>query len=151
MEPKIAVVLGSKSDLNELEDGINLLKELKINYKVDIISAHRNPEKLRSYCLQIEKEGVTVIIACAGMAAALAGFIASYVNIPVLGVAMKGGMLDGLDALVSMTSIPKGIGMACTGIGKSGFINAIIMALEILSLQDKDMQPKLQSLKEKFR
>jgi len=151
MEEKIAVVLGSKNDLEKLKQGIRILKELDIAYRLEIISAHRNPEKLRKFCQDIEGEGVEVIIGCAGMAAALPGFIASYVNIPVLGVALEGGLLGGIDALFSMVSTPKGVGIATTGVGKSAFINAIIFALAILSLKDSEYAPKLEALKNKFK
>ena len=151
MEERIAVVLGSKSDLEKLEEGIRIFKDLDIAYRLEIISAHRNPEKLRKFCQDIENKGVKVIIGCAGMAAALPGFIASYVNIPVLGVALEGGLLGGIDALFSMVSTPKGLGIATTGVGKSAFINAIIFALEILSLKDKEYASKLEALKNKFK
>jgi 5-(carboxyamino)imidazole ribonucleotide mutase len=151
MKDKIAIVLGSKNDLEELKSGFDLLKELNISYRLEVISAHRNPEKLRDFCKEIEKQGIEVVIACAGMAAALPGFIASYVNIPVIGVALKGGLMDGLDALFSMVSTPKGLGLAAAGVGKSAFINAIILTLEVLSLKDKQYLSKLKTLKGKFR
>lgn len=151
MSKKIAVILGSKSDFEKLKDGFNLLKEFKVDYSMDVISAHRNPEKLRKHCQNLEKQGIKVVIACAGMAAALPGFVASYVNIPVIGVGLKGGLMDGLDALFSMVSSPKGLGMASTGVGKSAFINAIIFSLEILALADKSYAGKLKELKAKFK
>ncbi|MDP2924329.1 MAG: 5-(carboxyamino)imidazole ribonucleotide mutase [Candidatus Omnitrophota bacterium] len=151
MSDKIAVVLGSKSDLDELKAGFDILKELDVAYRLEIISAHRNPDKLRKFCKEIEKQGTEVVIACAGMAAALPGFIASYVNIPVIGVALKGGIMDGLDALFSMVSIPKGLGLAVCGVGKSAFINAIILTLEILSLNDHKYASKLKIIKGKFK
>ena len=151
MKEKIAIVLGSKSDLDNLKDGIALLKKFKIAYTLEVISAHRNPEKLRKYCKKLETDGIEVVIACAGMAAALPGFIASYVDIPVIGVALKGGLLDGLDALFSMVSIPKGLGIASTGVGKSAFINAIILSLEILAGKDKVYNTVLKKVKAKFR
>jgi len=151
MKEKIAIVLGSKSDLESLKSGLDILKKLKINYKMEIISAHRNPEKLRKFCGQMESKGIEVVIACAGMAAALPGFIASYVNIPVIGVAMKGGLMDGLDALFSMVSTPKGLGVVSSGVGKSAFINAIIFSLEILALSDKKYLTKLKQLKNQFK
>jgi 5-(carboxyamino)imidazole ribonucleotide mutase len=151
MSAKIAIILGSKSDVAALEQGFDILKKLKISYKMEIISAHRNPDKLKNFCGQMEKQGIEVVIACAGMAAALPGFIASYVNIPVIGVAMKGGLLDGLDALFSIVSTPKGIGVASTGVGKSAFINAIIFSLEILALSDKKYLVKLKQLKNQFK
>lgn len=101
--------------------------------------------------MAIEKEGIEVVIACAGLAAALPGFIASYVNIPVLGVAMKGGMLDGLDAVMSMVSMPKGTAVACCGIGKTGFINACIITLEMLALSDKDFKKPMLEFKAMFK
>ena len=151
MKTKIFIILGSKSDLDKLESGFQILKKLKIPYKLDIISAHRNPEKLRQVCLNLEKKGFEVVIACAGMAAALPGFVASLVNIPVIGVAMKGGLLDGLDALMSIVSTPRGIGLCSTGVGKSGFINAIIYSLGILALGDKKYKTILKKVKDQFK
>lgn len=151
MKEQIAVILGSKSDVAKLEAGFELFKELSIPYKFEIISAHRNPDKLRDCCRKMESEGIEVVIAAAGMAAALPGFIASYVDIPVIGVALAGGLLDGLDALFSMVSTPKGLGLASTGVGKRAFINAIIFSLEILALKDKDYEPKLKAIKKKFK
>lgn len=151
MNKEIAIVLGSKNDLEELKTGFDILEELDIKYRLEVISAHRHPERLRSFCKNMEKQGTSVVIACAGMAAALPGFIASYVNIPVIGVALKGGIMDGLDALFSMVSIPKGLGIAAAGVGKNAFINAIILALEILALSDNRYKTKLKALKSKFR
>ncbi|MEI8349755.1 MAG: AIR carboxylase family protein [Candidatus Omnitrophota bacterium] len=151
MKEKIAIVLGSKSDKEELQAGFELLSQARIPYVLQIISAHRNPDTLRAFCKTLEKDGVEVVIACAGMAAALPGFIASYVHIPVIGVALKGGMLDGLDALFSMVSIPKGLGLVSSGVGKSAFINAIIFALEILALKDKAYGRALVLIKKKFQ
>lgn len=151
MEEKLAIILGSKNDLEKLKEGIQILKDVELDYKLEIISAHRNPEKLREFCQNIEEQGVEVVIGCAGMAAALPGFIASYVNIPVLGVALEGGLLGGVDALFSMSSTPKGLGVATTGVGKSAFINAIIFALEIFSLKDKKYVSKLKAVKNKFK
>jgi len=151
MKEKIAVVLGSKSDLEKLKSGLDILEKLKIAYRLEIISAHRDPEKLRKFCGQIEKQGIEVVIACAGMAAALPGFMASYINIPVIGVALKGGLLDGVDALFSIVSTPRGIGVASTGVGKNAFINAIIFSLEILALGDKKYLAKLEQLKKQFK
>jgi 5-(carboxyamino)imidazole ribonucleotide mutase len=151
MKARIAIVLGSKSDVEKLKDGLSLLKSLKLPYSLDIISAHRNPEKLRKHCQGLEKKGIEVVIAAAGLAAALPGFVASYVNIPVIGVALKGGLLDGLDALFSMVSCPKGIGLVSSGVGKSAFINAIIFSLEILGLKDKKYILQLKKLKAKFK
>ncbi len=151
MDKKIAVILGSKSDLEELQAGFNLLKEFSIGYRLEIVSAHRSPDKLRKLCSELEKTGTEVVIACAGLAAALPGFVASYVNIPVIGVALKGGLLDGLDALMSIVSTPRGLGLVSSGVGKSAFINSIIFALTTIALKDKKYSAKLKAVKEKFR
>jgi 5-(carboxyamino)imidazole ribonucleotide mutase len=151
MDKKIAVILGSKSDLEELKVGFDLLKEYSIPYRMEVVSAHRNPEKLRKLCLELERTGTEVVIACAGLAAALPGFIASYVNIPVVGVALKGGLLDGLDALMSIVSTPRGLGLTSSGVGKSAFVNSIIFALTVIALKDKKYLAKLKTVKEKFR
>lgn len=150
MSKKIAIVLGSKSDKEKLKSGFELLDEFDIPYELKIISAHRNPDKLRKYCKKISKEGFRLAIACAGLAAALPGFMSSYLNIPVIGVGLKGGLMDGLDSLFSIVSAPKGIGLVSSGLGKAGFINAIIFGLQILSLSDKESCDKLKKIKKKF-
>jgi 5-(carboxyamino)imidazole ribonucleotide mutase len=151
MGKKIAVVLGSKSDREKLKVGFQLLDEMGVSYQLKVISAHRNPDKLRSYCKKIEKDKINLVIACAGLAAALPGFMASYLNIPVIGVGLKGGMMDGLDSLFSIVSAPSGIGLVSSGLGKSGFINAIIFALEIMGIKDKTSLEKVKKIKNKFK
>ena len=151
MKAKISIVLGSKNDIEKLKAGFDLLKSQKISYSLDVISAHRHPDKLTKYCKSLESNGAQVVIACAGMAAALPGFVASYVNIPVIGVGLKGGMMDGMDALFSMVSAPKGIGLVSTGLGSHAFINAIIVSLEILAISDKKYKTKLLAVKKKFK
>lgn len=150
MDKKITIILGSKSDLEELKAGFDILKEFSITYRLEIVSAHRNPEKVRKLCHELGRE-TEVVIACAGLAAALPGFVASYVNIPVIGVALKGGLLDGLDALMSIVSTPRGLGLVSSGVGKSAFINSIIFALTIVALKDKRYLAKLKAVKEKFK
>lgn len=148
---RIAIVLGSKSDLEKLKSGFDILGQLDIAYELQVISAHRNPDKLREYCKKIAKQDFGVVIACAGLAAALPGFMASYLDIPVIGVGLSGGLGDGLDSLFSIVSAPKGLGLVSSGIGESAFINAIIFSLEILALSDKKNLEKLEKLKERFR
>lgn len=151
MKKKIMVILGSESDRECIDDGLKIFQKLAVGVRLEIISAHRHPEKLRKLCLGLEKDGIEIVIACAGLAAALPGFIASYVNIPVLGVAMKGGLMDGLDAVMSMVSMPKGTPVGCCGSGKSGFMNACIMALEILSLGDRAYKKPLLEYRMMFK
>ncbi|MBN2483394.1 MAG: AIR carboxylase family protein [Candidatus Omnitrophica bacterium] len=151
MKAKIAIVLGSKSDKARLEEGFSLLKAVRIGYTLEIISAHRNPDELRTFCKYAKRRGIEVIIACAGLAAALPGFIASYVDIPVIGVPLEGGPLNGFESLVSIVEVPKGIGLVSTGIGKKGFFNAIIFALRILACQHKEYQKALVTVTNKFK
>ena len=149
--PLVAIVMGSKSDTEAVQPALEILKDLGIDYEVNTISAHRNPEKLRALCKQMGKDGIEVVIACAGKAAALPGFIASYVDIPVIGVALKGGLLDGVDALLSIISTPRGIGLVSSGVGLSAFINAQIAACEILALQYPFYREAYASLKKKYK
>jgi 5-(carboxyamino)imidazole ribonucleotide mutase len=151
MSEKIAIILGSKNDVKKLEVGFDILKINKIPYSMDILSAHRNPDELTKFCKQLEKNGVEVVIGCAGMAAALPGFVASLVDIPVLGVGLEGGMLGGLDSVLAVVGTPKGLGVASTGLGKAAFINAIILAIEIIALKDKKYKTVLKKVKDSFR
>lgn len=151
MKEKIAIIFGSNSDTDKLQEVFKMFTKLKIPYSLDVISAHRHPDKLRDVCKNMEKNGIEVVIAGAGMAAALPGFVASYVDIPVIGVAMKGGLSDGLDALYSMVSIPKGIGLVSSGVGKAALINAMIVALEIINLKDKKFKSLLKKFKQQYK
>jgi len=151
MKNRITIILGSKSDTEKLKDGFALLDELGVLYKRYIISAHRNPDKLRRLCQRMKRDGTEVVIAAAGLAAALPGFVASYMNIPVIGVPLTGGEFDGLDSLLSIVQSPRGLGLVSSGFDKRGFINAIIFSLEILALKDKNYHKKLIKLKNKFR
>ena len=151
MKEKIAIIFGSKNDIDKLDEVFKAFEKFKLPFSLDVISAHRHPDKLRDVCKTMEEDGVEVVIAGAGMAAALPGFVASYVDIPVIGVAMKGGLSDGLDALYSMVSIPKGIGLVSSGVGKAALINAMIVALEIISLKDKKYKPLLEEFKQQYK
>ncbi len=151
MKKKIVIILGSSSDRDKLKDGFSILEELKIPYDFYIISAHRNPDKLRRLCKKMEKNGTEAVIACAGLAAALGGFIASYVDIPVIGVPLKASDFNGLDSLLSIIQIPRGLGILSSGFDVRGFINALIFALEIVALGDKTYKRKLKQLKGKFK
>ena len=148
---KVAIFFGSKSDINKMKDAGECLKEFEIDYKVYILSAHRVPEKLEEVLLQLENQGVQVIIAGAGLAAHLPGVIASKTIIPVIGVPLD-AKLGGVDALYSIVQMPKSIPVATVGIDNS--YNAAMLAVDILALLDKDIKVKLikfrQKMKEKF-
>jgi len=135
---ELVIIAGSKSDEGLIEEGLKICKELKIDAEFKIYSAHRNLEELLNYLEQVEKNGKTkVIIGVAGLAAALPGVIAAKVKIPVIGVPVDGGPLNGIDALLSIVQMPKGVPVATMAIGKAGMINSIHFAKRILDLTDK--------------
>jgi 5-(carboxyamino)imidazole ribonucleotide mutase len=148
-KPKILILMGSDSDLSVVEDGLKFLKEMKVQYKVDVSSAHRNPEKTVQYAKNARSEGVEVIIAIAGMAAHLPGVVASHTTLPVIGVPTSGGTLKGIDALLSIVQMPKGIPVATVGLDAGK--NAAILACTILSIKDDDMRKKLEKMKEDLK
>lgn len=138
----ISIVMGSKSDMSIMAETGKKLKELKIPFEIKVMSAHRNPEAVRKFAQSAEKRKVQVIIAGAGGAAALPGIIAAYTIIPVIGVPIK-SELDGLDSLLSIAQMPKGVPVATMAIGVAGAINAAILTAEILSLKDKKVKKDL--------
>lgn len=133
--PKVGVVMGSKSDTEVVNAALDVLKELGIDYEVSVISAHRTPEKARQYAMEAEGRGIEVLIAAAGMAAHLPGVLASWTTLPVIGVPVAGGALNGVDALYSIVQMPAGIPVATVAIGTSGAKNAAYLAAEILGLK----------------
>jgi 5-(carboxyamino)imidazole ribonucleotide mutase len=132
---ELIIIAGSKSDEALVKQGLAVCGELKIDFDFKVISAHRNLDELLQYLDEIEKAGETkVIIAVAGLSAALPGVIASKVKIPVIGVPVDGGPLNGIDALLSIVQMPKGVPVATMAIGKAGMINSIHFAKRILDL-----------------
>jgi 5-(carboxyamino)imidazole ribonucleotide mutase len=147
----ISIIMGSTSDLPVMEKAAKFLDEMEIPFEMNALSAHRTPDEVEQFARQAEGRGVQVIIAGAGMAAALPGVIAASTTQPVIGVPIK-GMLDGLDAMLSIIQMPPGIPVATVGV--NGALNAAILAAEMLALADKDLAVRLkaykQSLKEKI-
>jgi len=143
MSIQVAIIMGSKSDWEIMSHSGRILSELNISHESKVISAHRTPDLLDDYCSKIEEEGVEVIIAGAGLAAALPGVIASKKTIPVIGVPLDSGSLSGLDALLSIVQMPPGIPVGTMGVGKCGAINAALFAASILSLNDKSISQEL--------
>src|SRR3989304_2190167 len=131
--PLVAVVMGSKSDAGLMQPALDTLKELGIEYEVEVLSAHRTPEKARQYGLSARERGLEVIIAAAGGAAHLPGFLASLTTIPVIGVPLPTSELKGVDALLSIVQMPAGVPVACVAGG--GAKNAAYLAAEILGLK----------------
>jgi 5-(carboxyamino)imidazole ribonucleotide mutase len=138
----VSIVMGSKSDMLIMTETSKTLKELKIPFEIKVMSVHRNPEAVRKFAQSAEKRKIEVIIAGAGGAAALPGVIAAYTIIPVIGVPIKSA-LDGLDSLLSIAQMPKGVPVATMAIGVAGAINAAILSAEILGLKDKKVKKAL--------
>jgi len=133
--PLVAVIMGSKSDAEAMQPALDTLKALGIEHEVNVISAHRTPEKARQYGLDARGRGIEVIIAAAGGAAHLPGVLASWTTLPVIGVPLVSGELKGIDALYSIVQMPAGIPVATVAIGKAGAKNAAYLAAEILGLK----------------
>ena len=147
----ISIIMGSTSDLPVMEKAAKFLDEMEIPFEMNALSAHRTPDEVEQFAREAEGRGVKVIIAGAGMAAALPGVIAASTTLPVIGVPIK-GMLDGLDAMLSIIQMPPGIPVATVGV--NGALNAAILGAEMLALSDADLATKLkaykQGLKEKI-
>ena len=151
MKPIVSIIMGSTSDLPVMEKAAKFLDEMGIFFEMNAFSAHRTPAEVESFARSAEERGLKVIIAGAGMAAALPGVVAASTTLPVIGVPIK-GMLDGLDALLSIVQMPPGIPVATVGVNAAQ--NAAILAAEMLALSDTDLAARLhaykQSLKEKI-
>jgi len=141
--PKVVIIMGSKSDSECMKNCEDHLNYFGIDYEVKILSAHRNPDDVAEFSKKAEKNGVKVIIAAAGMAAHLGGVVAAHTILPVLGVPMKGGIMDGLDALLSMVQMPAGVPVSTMSVGNAGAKNAAITAAQILALSDDTIKEKL--------
>ncbi len=138
---KVAVIMGSDSDLPVVEKCINTLKEYGVPTEVHVYSAHRTPDKVREFCSKARENDFGVIIAAAGKAAHLAGACAAQTTLPIIGIPVKSSTLDGLDALLSTVQMPSGLPVATVAI--DGAQNAALLALQILSVGDKDLAEKL--------
>ena len=146
---QIAVVMGSQSDWATMQEATQILDELKVPYHVEIVSAHRTPDKLFEFAENAQKNGYKVIIAGAGGAAHLPGMIAAKTLVPVLGVPVKSSMLSGVDSLYSIVQMPKGIPVGTLAIGPAGSANAGLLAAQILASWDAELLSRLQSFREK--
>ncbi len=145
--PLVAVVMGSKSDAEVMQATLDTLDSLGIGYEVNIISAHRNPEKAKQFALAAPGRGVELIIAAAGGAAHLPGVLASWTTLPIIGVPLAASELNGIDALLSIAQMPAGIPVATVAIGTAGAKNAAYLAAEILGLK----YDKIRNAYEKYR
>ncbi len=145
MTPVVSIIMGSTSDLPVMEKAAKFLDEMEIPFEMNALSAHRTPQEVEAFAKGAKERGLKVIIAGAGMAAALPGVIAASTSLPVIGVPIK-GMLDGLDAMLSIIQMPPGIPVATVGV--NGAQNAAILAAEMLALADGALADRLAAYKE---
>ena len=140
---KVAIVMGSKSDLPVAEKAVGVLRAYGVQMEVRVLSAHRCPNEAREFAASAREGGFSVILAFAGMAAHLAGAMAANTTLPVIGVPCSGTKLDGMDALLSTVQMPRGIPVLTVAIGKAGAVNAAIAAVQMLALSDDSFAQKL--------
>ena len=147
MNNKVAILIGSETDRGTMESANKYYKYFNIDFEIKVLSAHRNPVEVHEFCSTAPSNGYKIIVGAAGMAAHLAGAIKANTTLPVIGVPLDGGILTGLDSLLSTLQMPKGVPVATMSVGKSGAINAAILCAEIFALNDQNLQSKLTNFK----
>jgi 5-(carboxyamino)imidazole ribonucleotide mutase len=147
--PLVGIIIGSQSDLDVMRNASETLDDLGIANEIKILSAHRNPEQVNEYAATARQRGLKVIIAGAGMAAALPGVVAAQTPLPVLGVPMETRVMGGIDSLLSMAQMPGGIPVGTLAIGKAGAKNAALLAAAILALSDEGVAGRLDAFRNK--
>ncbi|HEX7364980.1 MAG TPA: 5-(carboxyamino)imidazole ribonucleotide mutase [Dehalococcoidia bacterium] len=148
--PLVGVVIGSKTDEPLIQPALDMLKQLGIEYELTVLSAHRNPEKVRSYGSKAIERDIEVIIAAAGNAAHLPGVLASWTTLPVIGVPLPTSDLKGIDSLYSIVQMPAGVPVACVGIGAAGAKNAALLSAQILGLKHEAIKEAYEAHKRKL-
>ncbi|MFA7663537.1 MAG: 5-(carboxyamino)imidazole ribonucleotide mutase [Clostridia bacterium] len=146
---KVAILMGSKSDIGVVKEAYDVLSALGVKSEMRVISAHRTPDEAHKFALQARDNGYSVIICAAGKAAHLAGVIAAYTTLPVIGIPIKSSTLDGLDSLLSTVQMPSGVPVATVAV--DGAKNAGLLAAEILSISDKELALKLKEMREEMK
>ena len=139
----VSIIMGSKSDYEIMKHCADTFEKFDVKYEIVISSAHRSPERTKNYIKQAEEKGAVAFIAAAGMAAHLAGALAAGTTKPVIGVPMKGGAMDGMDAMLSTVQMPAGMPVGTVALGRSGAVNAAYFAMQILAISDKELAVKL--------
>jgi len=150
MKPKVLIIMGSDSDLPVMEGSGEILRELGIPFEITVASAHRTPARVSKLASEAEGKGIDVIIAGAGMAAHLAGVIASHTILPVIGVPIDSSPLKGLDALLSTVQMPPGVPVAAMSIGKAGAKNAAFLAAQIIGRKDRKVSDRFKVYREQM-
>ncbi len=149
--PLVGVVMGSASDEPVVQDTVKTLEQMKIDYEVRVMSAHRTPERVQEYAQQARERGIEVLIAAAGGSAALGGALASWTTIPVIGIPLTSSELKGIDALLSTAQMPPGIPVACVAVGSWGARNAAYLAAEILGLKYNEIREAYEDFRQQLR
>ena len=147
MENKVAILLGSKTDKPLIEPSLPYYEYFGITVEVHVLSAHRNPDSVGKFASSARDNGYSILVGSAGMAAHLAGALKAHSTLPVIGIPLPGGMMDGLDSLLSTVQMPKGVPVATVSVGKAGAINAAVLCAEIFSLHNPDLVSKLTEFK----
>ena len=147
MENKVAILLGSKTDKPLIEPSLPYYEYFGINVEVHVMSAHRNPKDVGKFASEARDNGYSILIGSAGMSAHLAGALKAHSTLPVIGIPLPGGMMDGLDSLLATVNMPKGVPVATVSMGKAGAINAAVLCAEIFSLHNADLVLKLGEFK----
>jgi phosphoribosylaminoimidazole carboxylase PurE protein len=148
MSPQVGIVYGSPSDKDKMGHAAATLQRFGVEYEMEAMSAHRSPERVRDYAATAEDRGIKVLIAGAGRAAHLAGVVAAHTSLPVIGVPLSGGIMDGMDALLSTVQMPAGVPVATVGV--DGAANAGVLAVQILAAGDDELRKRLTEFKEQL-
>ena len=149
--PLVGVIMGSATDEPVVQEAVNTLEQLKIDYEVRVMSAHRTPERVHEYAVQARDRGIQVLIAAAGGSAALGGVLASWTTIPVIGIPLASSELNGMDSLLATAQMPPGIPVACMAVGGWGARNAAFFAAEILGLQHPEIRQAYEDYRQQLR
>lgn len=148
--PLVSVLVGSKNDETLVQPALELLQQLGIEYEFLVMSAHRNPQKVREYASKVKERGIEVIIAAAGLAAHLPGVLASLTTVPVIGIPLPTSDLKGIDSLLSIVQMPAGVPVACVGIGSSGARNAALLAAQMLGIKHEKIRTAFEEYRRKL-
>ena len=149
--PQVSVIMGSQSDEPVVNETVEVLEQMGVDYEVRVMSAHRTPEKVREYVLDAVERGADVFIAAAGGAAALPGVLASWTTRPVIGVPLASSELKGLDALMAVSQMPPGVPVACVAVGSWGARNAAFLAAQILGLKYDSIREAYEKYRQQLR
>ena len=149
--PLVGLVMGSASDEPVVQETVDTLEQMKIDYEVRVLSAHRTPERVQEYALQARERGIEVLIAAAGGSAALGGVLASWTTLPVIGIPLASSELKGMDSLLATAQMPPGIPVACMAVGSWGARNAAYFAAEILGLRHEKIREAYEAFRRQLR